>query len=204
MRHDRRGLDFVSPRHLAAVRRGGWIDRLALLFSLLGLSLPNFWLGPLLMIIFSIQLGWAPVSGRGGLSHLFLPALTLGLGMAAILIRILRASLLRAMTEDYVQTARAKGLPERRVWLKHTLRNALTSVVTIMSLQFGSVLAGSLITETIFSWPGLGRLTVQAIQTRDYPLVQGCVLVIALSYILVNFITDLVYKLVDPRVTYGE
>jgi peptide/nickel transport system permease protein len=108
------------------------------------------------------------------------------------------------MTEDYVQTARAKGLPERRVWLKHTLRNALTSVVTIMSLQFGSVLAGSLITETIFSWPGLGRLTVQAIQTRDYPLVQGCVLVIAVSYILVNFITDLVYKLVDPRVTYGE
>jgi peptide/nickel transport system permease protein len=156
------------------------------------------------MIIFSIQLGWAPVSGRGGLSHLFLPALTLGLGMAAILIRILRASLLRAMTEDYVQTARAKGLPERRVWLKHTLRNALTSVVTIMSLQFGSVLAGSLITETIFSWPGLGRLTIQAIQTRDYPLVQGCVLVIAVSYILVNFITDLVYKLVDPRVTYGE
>lgn len=189
---------------VAAVRRGGWIDRLALLFSLLGLSLPNFWLGPLLMIIFSIQLGWAPVSGRGGLSHLFLPALTLGLGMAAILIRILRASLLRAMTEDYVQTARAKGLPERRVWLKHTLRNALTSVVTIMSLQFGSVLAGSLITETIFSWPGLGRLTVQAIQTRDYPVVQGCVLVIAVSYILVNFITDLVYKLVDPRVTYGE
>jgi len=189
---------------VAAVRRGGWIDRLALLFSLLGLSLPNFWLGPLLMIIFSIQLGWAPVSGRGGLSHLFLPALTLGLGMAAILIRILRASLLRAMTEDYVQTARAKGLPERRVWLKHTLRNALTSVVTIMSLQFGSVLAGSLITETIFSWPGLGRLTVQAIQTRDYPLVQGCVLVIAVSYILVNFLTDLAYRLVDPRITYGE
>lgn len=189
---------------LAAVRRGGWIDRGALLFSLLGLSLPNFWLGPLLMIVFAIQLGWAPVSGRGGVSHLFLPALTLGLGMAAILTRILRASLLRAMTEDYVQTARAKGLPERRVWLKHTLRNALLSVVTIMSLQFGSLLAGSLITETIFSWPGIGRLTVQAIQMRDYPLVQGCVLVIAVSYILVNFITDLAYKFVDPRVTYGE
>lgn len=189
---------------LAAVRRGGWIDRGALLFSLLGLSLPNFWLGPLLMIVFAIQLGWAPVSGRGGVSHLFLPALTLGLGMAAILTRILRASLLRAMTEDYVQTARAKGLPERRVWLKHTLRNALLSVVTIMSLQFGSLLAGSLITETIFSWPGIGRLTVQAIQMRDYPLVQGCVLVIAVSYILVNFITDLAYKFVDPRVTYGK
>jgi len=189
---------------LAAARRGRWIDRAALLFSLLGLSLPNFWLGPLLMIVFAIQLGWAPVSGRGGLGHLILPALTLGLGMAAILIRILRASLLRAMTEDYVQTARAKGLSERRVWLKHTLRNALTSVVTIMSLQFGSLLAGSIITETIFSWPGIGRLTVQAIQTRDYPLVQGCVLVIAFSYILVNFATDLLYKLVDPRVSYGE
>ena len=124
--------------------------------------------------------------------------------MAAILIRILRASLLRAMHEDYVQTARAKGLSERRVWLKHTLRNALLSVITIMSLQFGSLLTGSLITETVFSWPGIGRLTVQAIQTRDYPLVQGCVLVIAVSYVLVNFLTDLAYRLVDPRIIYGE
>lgn len=189
---------------LAATRRGRWADRCALFFSLFGLSLPNFWLGPLLMIIFSIQLDWAPVSGRGGLSHLFLPALTLALGMAAILTRILRASLLQVMHEDYVRTARAKGLSERRVWLKHTLRNALLSVLTIMSLQFGNLLAGSLITETIFSWPGIGRLTVQAIQTRDYPLVQGCVLVIAVSYVLVNFFTDLLYKLVDPRVTYGK
>jgi peptide/nickel transport system permease protein len=189
---------------LAAVRRNSWVDRLALLFSLLGLSMPNFWLGPLMMIVFSLQLGWAPVSGRGGLSHLFLPALTLALGMAAILTRILRASLLQVMHEDYVQTARAKGLSELRVWLKHTLRNALVSTLTIMSLQFGSLLAGSLITETIFSWPGIGRLTVQAIQTRDYPLVQGCVLVIAISYVLVNFFTDLLYKLVDPRVTYDK
>ncbi len=189
---------------LAAARRGGWADRLALFFSLFGLSLPNFWLGPLLMIVFSIQLDWAPVSGRGGLSHLFLPALTLSLGMAAILTRILRASLLQVMHEDYVRTARAKGLSERRVWLKHTLRNALLSVLTIMSLQFGNLLAGSLITETIFSWPGIGRLTVQAIQTRDYPLVQGCVLVIAISYVLVNFFTDLLYKVVDPRVAYGK
>jgi peptide/nickel transport system permease protein len=189
---------------LAAVRRGSWIDRSALTFSLFGLSLPNFWLGPLLMIVFSIQLGWTPVSGRGGLSHLFLPALTLGLGMAAILVRILRASLLQVMHEEYVQTARAKGLKESRVWLKHVLRNALLSVITIMSLQFGALLAGSLITETIFSWPGIGRLTVQAIQMRDYPLVQGCVLVIATSYILINFVTDLLYKLVDPRVRYGD
>ena len=187
---------------LAAAKRGRWLDRAALLFSLLGLSLPNFWLGPLLMIVFSIQLGWTPVSGRGGLAHLFLPSLTLGLGMAAILTRILRASLLQAMAEEFVRTARAKGLAESQVWLKHTLRNALISVVTVMSLQFGALLAGSLITETIFSWPGIGRLTVQAIQTRDYPLVQGCVLVIAIAYLLVNFITDLLYKVVDPRVSY--
>lgn len=188
---------------MAAIRRGSWIDRSALSFSLVGLSLPNFWLGPLLMIVFSIQLGWTPVSGRGGFSHLVLPAITLGLGMSAILVRILRASLLQVIHQDYVQTARAKGLPEKHVWLKHVLRNALLAVVTIMSLQFGGLLAGSLITETIFSWPGIGRLTVQAIQTRDYPLVQGCVLVIATSYVLINFVTDLLYKLVDPRVTYG-
>jgi peptide/nickel transport system permease protein len=189
---------------LAACRRGGWFDRAALAFSLLGLSLPNFWLGPLLMIVFSIQLGWTPVSGRGGLGHLFLPAVTLGLGMAAILVRILRASLIEAAHQEFVQTARAKGLRETKVWWKHVLRNALLSVVTIMSLQFGALLAGSLITETIFSWPGIGRLTVQAIQTRDYPLVQGCVLVIAASYVLINFFTDLLYKLIDPRVRYGE
>ena len=187
---------------LAALNRGRWLDRGALLFSLFGLSLPNFWLGPLLMIVFSIQLGWTPVSGRGGISHLVLPAMTLGLGMAAILTRILRASLLQVMNEDFVRTARAKGLAEKQVWLKHTLRTALMSVVTIMSLQFGALLAGSLITETVFSWPGIGRLTIQAIQTRDYPLVQGCVLVIAASYILVNFLTDLLYKLIDPRVSY--
>ncbi len=189
---------------LAAIRPGGWLDRSALLFSLLGLSLPNFWLGPLLMIVFSIQLGWTPVSGRGGLSHLLLPAATLGLGMAAILVRILRANLLQVIHQDYVQTARAKGLRERQIWLKHVLRNALLSVITIMSLQFGGLLAGSLITETIFSWPGIGRLTIQAIQTRDYPLVQGCVLVIATAYVLINFTTDLLYKLVDPRVSYGD
>lgn len=189
---------------LAARRPGSLMDRCALLFSLLGLSLPNFWLGPLLMILFSIQLGWTPVSGRGGLVHVILPSLTLGLGMAAILTRILRASLIQVARAEFVQTARAKGLSEQSVWFKHMLRNALLSVVTIMSLQFGALLAGSLITETVFSWPGIGRLTVQAIQTRDYPLVQGCVLVIALAYVLVNFFTDILYKLVDPRVSYGD
>jgi peptide/nickel transport system permease protein len=188
----------------AAVNKGSWLDRAALLFSLLGLSMPNFWLGPLLMIVFSIQLGWLPVSGRGALTHLFLPSLTLGMAMSAILTRILRSSLLQAVNADYVQAARAKGLSERRLWLKHILRNALISVITIMGLQFGGLLAGSIITETIFAWPGVGRLTVQAIQTRDYPLVQGCVLVISTSYLLVNFLTDIFYQLVDPRISYGK
>jgi peptide/nickel transport system permease protein len=181
-----------------------WPDRAALLFSLLGVSMPNFWLGPVLMIVFSIQLGWLPVSGRGDLSHLILPSVTLGLAMAAILTRILRASLLQTVYEDYIRAARAKGLTETIVWLKHILRNALLSTVTILGLQFGALLAGSIITETIFAWPGIGRLTVQAIQTRDYPVVQGCVLIIATGYLLVNFLTDIFYHLVDPRITYGK
>jgi peptide/nickel transport system permease protein len=189
---------------LAAVNKDSWLDRTALLFSLLGLSVPNFWLGPVLMIVFSIQLGWLPVTGRDHLTHLVLPSITLGMAMAAILTRILRSSLLRTINEDYIQAARAKGLSERRLWLKHILRNALISVITIMGLQFGGLLAGSIITETIFAWPGIGRLTIQAIQTRDYPLVQGCVLVIATAYVLVNFITDLFYSLVDPRISYGK
>ena len=188
----------------AAVNKGSWLDRGCLLVSLFGVSMPNFWLGPLLMIIFSIQLGWLPVSGRGGMGHLILPAITLGLGMTAILTRILRATLLQVINEDYIRSARAKGLSEKKVWLKHALRNALLSVITVMSLQFGGLLAGSIITETIFSWPGIGRLTVQAIQTRDYPLVQGCILIIAVSYILVNFVTDLVYRFVDPRINYDK
>lgn len=189
---------------LAALNKRSWIDRLALLFSLLGLSIPNFCIGPFLMIILSIHLGWLPVSGRGGFLHLVLPALTLGLGMAAILTRILRASLLQVAGQEYLQAARAKGLRESRVWLRHAMRNALLPVITIMSLQLGGLLAGSIITETIFSWPGIGRLTVQAIQTRDYPLVQGCVLTLGVSYVLVNFLTDICYRLADPRITYGK
>lgn len=189
---------------LAAINRDTWIDHLALFFSLLGLSIPNFWSGPLLMIVISIQLGWLPVSGRGGFLHLILPSLTLGLSMAAILMRMLRSSLLRIANLDYVKAARAKGLGEPAVWMKHMLRNALLPVITIMGLQFGSLLAGSIITETIFSWPGIGRLTVQAIQTRDYPLVQGCVLVVASGYLLVNFLTDICYSLIDPRISYEK
>ena len=189
---------------MAAIKRHSWLDRISLLFSLLGVAMPNFWLGPLLIILFSIQLGWLPVSGRGSLSHLILPSLTLGTSMAAILTRMIRSGLLETAHEDYVQTARAKGLSEWRVWLKHALRNSLLSVITIMALQVGALLAGSIITETIFNWPGIGRLTIQAIQTRDYPLAQGCVLVIATCYLLVNLITDILYSFLDPRITYGR
>jgi peptide/nickel transport system permease protein len=189
---------------LAALKPGTWIDRVALFFSLVGLSMPNFWLGPLLMILVSIQLGWLPVSGRGSFSHLVLPSLTLGMAMAAILTRILRTSLLRIVNLDFIKTARAKGVGEPSVWLKHMLRNALIPVISIIGLQFGSLLAGSIITETVFSWPGIGRLTVQAIQTRDYPLVQGCVLVVATGYLVVNFITDVFYSVVDPRISYDK
>jgi peptide/nickel transport system permease protein len=189
---------------LAALKRHSWIDRFSLLFSLFGLSMPNFWLGPLAIIVFSINLGWLPVSGRGTLSHLILPAVTLGMAMSAILTRMIRSALLDVLHEDYIQTARAKGLSEPRVWLKHALRNSLLSVVTIVGLQFGALLAGSIITETIFTWPGIGRLTIHAIQTRDYPLVQGCILVIAISYLFVNLVTDILYRLVDPRISYGR
>ena len=188
----------------AAVKKNSWADRLALLFSLLGLAMPNFWLGPLLMILFSIELGWLPVSGRGGAAHLILPSLTLGMVMASILIRMIRSSLLETIHEDYIRTARAKGLSEWKIWLKHAMRNSLLPVVTIAGLQFGALLAGSIITETIFTWPGIGRLTIQAIQTRDYPLVQGCVLVISTSYLVVNLLTDLLYHFVDPRIGYGK
>lgn len=186
----------------AAVKRNSWIDRFSLLFSLFGLAMPNFWLGPLLIIGFSIELGWLPVSGRGGLSHLILPSLTLGTAMAAILTRMIRSSLLEVIHEDYIRTARAKGLSERRIWLKHALLSSLLPVTTIVGLQFGALLAGSIITETIFTWPGMGRLTVQAIQARDYPLAQGCILVIAASYLVVNLLTDILYPLLDPRISY--
>jgi peptide/nickel transport system permease protein len=188
----------------AAVKKNSWVDRGSLLFSLLGLAMPNFWLGPLLMIVFSIELGWLPVSGRGGPAHFLLPSFTLGMVMASILTRMIRSGLLEAINEDYIRTARAKGVSEWKIWAKHALRNSLLSVITIMGLQFGSLLAGSIITETIFAWPGIGRLTIQAIQTRDYPLVQGCILVISACYLVVNLATDILHRLVDPRVSYGR
>lgn len=187
---------------LSAVKPYSFVDKGSLLIALLGVSMPNFWLGPILIIIFSINLGWFPVSGKGDLSHLILPAVTLGSSMAGILTRMVRSSLIDILKEDYIKTARAKGLPEHVVLLKHALRNALLPVITIIGLQFGSLLAGSIITETIFSWPGIGRLTIQAIFSRDYPLVQGCVMIIALGYVFINLLTDLVYVWIDPRIKY--
>lgn len=185
---------------VAALRRGRWADSLSTGFALLGVSIPNFWLGPMLILVFSLKLGWLPVSGRGGLYHLALPALTLGLAMAALLSRMTRASLLEALSEPHLTAARARGLSEPRVILKHALRNAGVPILTILGLQFGALLSGAIITETIFAWPGLGRLLIEAIQTRDFPLVQGSVLAIALTYVMVNLITDLLYTTVDPRV----
>ena len=189
---------------LSARRRNQWPDRTVGVLSLFGLSFPNFALGPVLIIVFSLGLGWFPVSGAGTgtadfLRHLVLPAVTLGLGMAAILTRMVRTSMLEELGQDYIRTARAKGLPERVVVYRHALRNALTPVLTVVGLQFGSLLAGAIVTETIFGWPGLGRLTLSAISNRDYPLVQGCILAVGLTYVLVNLLTDAAYALADPR-----
>ncbi len=185
---------------LAAVRRDRLADRLAMLASLVGVSMPNFWLGPLLIILFSFRLGWLPVSGRDGAASLVLPAVTLGTALAAILSRMTRSSMLDVLGEDYLRTARAKGVRERVVIARHALRNALLPVVTIVGLQFGALLSGAVITENVFAWPGVGTLLIQAITARDYPLVQGCVLVIALCYVAVNFLTDVLYSVIDPRV----
>lgn len=184
----------------SARRRGSGADRATAVFTLLGLSIPNFALGPILILVVSIEIGWLPVSGRGGLSHLILPAATLGAALAAILTRMVRGSMIEELSSDYVRTARAKGITETAVLFRHAFPNALIPVITIVGLQFGSLLAGTIVTETIFSWPGIGRLAVQAISARDYPLLQGCILVIALSYVGVNLLTDLVYAMVDPRV----
>jgi len=187
---------------IGAIRRGRAADRFVGLASLLGVSLPNFALGPLLILLFSIGFGLLPVSGRDGFAHLILPALTLGSGLAATTTRMVRGSMLEEIRQDYVRTARAKGLSERVVLLRHALKNGLIPVITVLGLQTGMLLAGAIITETIFSWPGLGRLTVQAINARDYPLVQGCILAVALTYILINLATDVLYSVVDPRIRY--
>lgn len=188
---------------LAASRRNTSWDTGAMTFSMLGISIPNFWLGPILILVFSLWLGWFPVSGRESAGSVILPALTLGTGLAAILSRMIRSSLLEVLGEDFIRTAKAKGLPPSRVLLQHALRNALLPVITMLGLQLGALLAGAVITETVFSWPGIGLLTIEAIQSRDYPVLQGCVLLISMVYVVVNLLTDLAYAWVDPRIRLG-
>ncbi|MFQ6332981.1 nickel ABC transporter permease [Methylophilus sp. 3sh_L] len=183
----------------SALKAGHWQDVMITLLSIRVAAMPAFWLGPLLMLVFAVWLGWLPVSGMDSAASLVLPALTLGLGLSAILTRMTRTSLLEVLHEDYIRTARAKGLSEQQVILKHALRAALLPLVTIVGLQMGSLLAGAVITETIFGWNGIGRLLVESIEKRDYPVTQACVLVIALSYVLINQATDLAYRWLDPR-----
>jgi ABC-type dipeptide/oligopeptide/nickel transport system permease component len=184
----------------SAQRRGKWDDKLLSVVSLFGLSFPNFALGPILILLFAIKLGWLPVSGSGTLANLVLPAITMGGALAAILTRMVRTSMLEELGQDYIRTARAKGLTERTVVYRHALRNAMLPVLTVLGLQFGALLAGAIVTEKIFSWPGIGRLTVDAIGNRDYFLVQGCILAIGLTYVAVNFLTDLLYSVANPRI----
>jgi ABC-type dipeptide/oligopeptide/nickel transport system permease component len=187
---------------VAAVYRGTAIDHAAMTVALLGISMPNFWLGPLLAILFAVVLGWLPVAGTGTIWHLVLPAVTLGAALSAILARMTRASLLEELRELYVLAARARGVSRLRAILRHGFRNSLIPIVTIIGLQFGAVLTGTIITETIFAWPGVGRLLIQAINFRDYPLVQGCILFISFIYVMMNLITDLTYGLLDPRIRF--
>ena len=187
---------------VAAVWRGTAIDYSAMTFALAGVSIPNFWLGPLLAIVFAVEFGWLPVSGRGTLAHLVLPAISLGLALAAILARMTRASLLDELGELYVRAARARGVSNAASITSHALRNSMIPLLTIIALQFGAVLTGAVITETIFAWPGIGRLLIQSIGFRDYPMVQGCILLIAVTYVTVNLVTDLMYGFLDPRIRF--
>ena len=188
----------------AALKAGHWQDLLVTIVSVRLSAMPAFWLGPMLMLIFAVWLAILPVSGMDSPSSIVLPALTLGFGLSAILTRMTRTSLLEVLNEDFIRTARAKGLTERHVILRHALRAALLPIITIVGLQMGSLLAGTVITETIFSWDGIGRLLVESIEKRDYPVTQACVLLVALSYVVVNVLTDLLYRLADPRIRLGQ
>lgn len=187
---------------LAALNANSWLDKTATILSLTLSAMPHFWLGPLMMMLFALWLGWLPVSGMESATSIILPALTLGFGLAAILTRMTRASLLEVLHEDFVRTARAKGLNEYTVIIRHALRAALLPIITVLGLQLGSLLAGAVITETVFSWDGVGRLLVESIEKRDYPVTQACVLVVALSYVMINLLTDLIYTQADPRVKF--
>lgn len=189
---------------ISAIRKEGIVDHSAMFFALFGISVPHFYLGPLLILAFSIHWAWFPVAGDESWTAIVLPAVTLGTALAAMVSRMTRASMLEVMKADYVRTARAKGLPERKVLLKHAFRSALIPVVTVIGLQFGALLAGTVVTEKVFNWPGIGTLMLGAIERRDYPVVQGCVLTIAFTFIIVNMFTDFIYAYLDPRVQLGK
>ncbi|MCL0066357.1 ABC transporter permease [Thermodesulfovibrionales bacterium] len=187
---------------ISATRQYSAVDNISMFGALLGVSMPNFWLGLLLIMFFSVHLGWLPVFGRGGIEHLILPSITLGTGMAAITTRLIRSSMLEVLKADYIRTARAKGLKEKVVIYKHALKNALIPVVTIVGLQFASLLEGAVIVEVIFAWPGIGRLLVDSIFARDFMLIQGCILFIAAMFVLVNLLVDISYAYLDPKIRY--
>jgi ABC-type dipeptide/oligopeptide/nickel transport system permease component len=189
---------------VSAVKRGSVWDVASMLGALFGLSMPHFWLGIMLILLFSVTLGWLPTSGRGSLAHIVMPAIALGLSLMAMFARLTRSVMLEVLNQDYVRTARAKGLAERLVIGKHALKNALIPLVTVAGMQFGFLIGGTVIIETVFAWPGVGRLVVQAIFSRDYPLVQAAVLVLAVIFVLVNLAVDLVYLYLDPRISYLE
>ncbi len=187
---------------LAAVRPGGVADRAAMLLSYLGVSFPVYWVGLLLILLFAVTLRWLPPSGSGGLAALILPAATLGMRSVAVLARMTRGAMRDALASDFIRTARAKGLPDRTVWLRHALRNALVPVITVLALDTGSYLTGSLLTESIFAWPGLGRYVLTAIEKRDLPAIEGGILFMSVVFVLVNLIADLLYAKADPRIAY--
>jgi peptide/nickel transport system permease protein len=187
---------------IGAVYRNRWPDVTATGFAVLGQAMPNFWLGIMLILLFSVTLGWLPVSGRGGLTSLVLPAITLGTALAALLTRLMRSSLLEVLGQDYVRTATAKGLQRRLVLLKHAVRNALLAYVTVLGLQVASLMAGAVVTEQVFAWPGIGLLAIQAINSRDMPIIQGVVVVAALIVMTANLVVDVLYALIDPRISY--
>ncbi len=187
---------------ISATKRGSVFDNASMLVALFGVAMPVFWLALMLQLVFSVHLGWFPATGRGTFTHLILPAVTLGASSAGLIARITRSSLLEIMRQDYITTARAKGLGEGLVIYKHALKNSLIPVITIMGLQFGMLIGGAVLTETVFAWPGVGRLLVDAILARDYPVVQGAVLVLTLSFVLINLLVDIIYAFLDPRIRY--
>jgi ABC-type dipeptide/oligopeptide/nickel transport system permease component len=189
---------------VSAVRRGSLIDMGSMLGALFGLSMPHFWLGIMMILLFSVELGWLPTSGRGSLAQLVMPSIALGLSLTAMFARLTRSVMLEVLSLDYIRTARSKGLKEWIVISKHALKNALIPIVTVAGMQFGFLLGGTVIIETVFAWPGVGRLVIQAIFNRDYPLVQSIVLVLALIFVAVNFLVDMLYMYLDPQISYFE